>query len=105
MDISELLSSLSPDDISKLKGVASELLSGQSSLSDSKPQESPQSTPDLFSLMGKLSSDDERTAFLKSLRPLLSEARQKKTDEAIKILRLLSLLPLLRESGLLNNIL
>ena len=105
MDISELLSSLSPDDIGKLKGVASELLSGQGSVPDSKPQESTQSTSDLFSLMGKLSSDDERTAFLKALRPLLGEARQKKTDEAIKILRLLSLLPLLRETGLLNNIL
>ena len=40
-----------------------------------------------------------------ALRPLLGEARQKKLDEASKILKLLHLLPLLKESGVLQNIL
>ena len=102
MDIGEILSSLSPDDINRLKGVAAELLSGQNPPSEAKPQES---APDLFSVMGKLSTDDERTALLKALKPLLSESRRKKADEAIKILRLVSLLPLLRESGLLEKLL
>ena len=43
--------------------------------------------------------------FNAALRPLLGEARQKKLDEASKILKLLHLLPLLKESGVLQNIL
>ena len=103
MDISDILSSLSPDDINKLKEAAASLLGSQSA----QPEPSENSAPaaDLLSAFGKLSSDDERTALLKALRPLLSEQRQKKTDEAIKILRLMSLLPLLRDSGILGKLL
>ena len=38
------------------------------------------------------------------LPPLLGEARQKKVDEAIKILQLMRLLPLLKESGLFSGL-
>ena len=48
---------------------------------------------------------DDSTRLLAALRPLLGEARQKKLDEAAKILKLLHLLPLLKESGVLQNIL
>lgn len=59
--------------------------------------------------LGKLSSalshDDERTALIRALKPMLSEPRQQKAEEAIKILKLLQLLPLLRDSGLLKGLL
>ncbi len=56
-------------------------------------------------LLAKANEEDDSTRLLSALRPLLSEARQKKLDDAGRILKLLHLLPLLRESGLLQNIL
>ncbi|MBR7071068.1 MAG: hypothetical protein IKI29_02770 [Clostridia bacterium] len=45
---------------------------------------------------------DDRTRLLLALKPHLSEPRREKIDTAVKLLRLVELLPLLRESGLLN---
>ena len=56
-------------------------------------------------LLAKASEEDDASRLLTALRPLLSEPRQKKLDDAGRILKLLHLLPLLRESGLLQNIL
>ena len=40
---------------------------------------------------------------LRSLRPLLSEKRQKKVDDAIRIMQLIQMLPMLKESGLFGT--
>ena len=56
-------------------------------------------------LLSKANEEDDASRLLTALRPLLSEQRQKKLDDAGRILKLLHLLPLLRESGLLQNIL
>ena len=56
-------------------------------------------------LLASANREDDSTRLLAALRPLLGEARQKKLDEAAKILKLLHLLPLLKESGVLQNIL
>ena len=56
-------------------------------------------------LLANANREDDSTRLLAALRPLLGEARQKKLDEASKILKLLHLLPLLKESGVLQNIL
>lgn len=56
-------------------------------------------------LLAKVNEEDDAARLLSALRPLLSESRQKKLDDAGRILKLLHLLPLLRESGLLQNIL
>ena len=55
-------------------------------------------------LLSTVKKEDDATRFLAALRPLLSEPRQKKLDEAGRILRLLRILPLLRDSGLLQSI-
>ena len=63
---------------------------------------------DMLGKIGKLSSavsaDDNRTALIKALKPMLSEERQQKADEVMKILKIIQLLPLIRESGLLNGL-
>ena len=41
--------------------------------------------------------DDPRYNLLLSLKPMLSEKRQEKIDDALKILSVLSLLPLIEE--------
>lgn len=55
----------------------------------------------LAPLLGEINREDDSTRLLRALRPLLGEARQKKLDEALRLLQVIRLLPLLRESGLL----
>ena len=64
----------------------------------------PQTLGKIMSIMGKINSkkDDCRTALLTALKPNLSEERRKKVDTAIKILKFIEILPLLKESGILN---
>lgn len=64
-------------------------------------------SPELLQTVGRLAPllsqanrEDDSTRLLRALRPLLSAARQQKLDEAIKILQMMRLLPLLRSSGL-----
>ena len=57
----------------------------------------------LAALGNAVNSDDDKIRFIEALKPLLSSERQKKADEAEKMLRLMSALPALKESGLLNG--
>lgn len=50
----------------------------------------------------KNSGNDPRSQLLNALKPHLSEPRREKVDTAIKILKILELLPLMKESGLLK---
>ena len=56
-------------------------------------------------LLGRINQEDDNTRLLHALRPLLKSERQKKLDEAIKIMRMLKFLPLLKEQGILQGIL
>lgn len=54
-------------------------------------------------IFGQLNSvDDKRIQFIAALKPLLRSDRQKKADQAIKMLKLFEVLPLLKEQGLFN---
>ena len=61
----------------------------------------------IMSVVSKLNqkNDDPRTNLLIALKPHLSEHKREKVDTAIKILRLLELLPLLKDSGVLGKLL
>lgn len=52
-------------------------------------------------ILQAFNSKDERLDFIYALKPLLSEERQKKADEATKLVKLMSVLPLLRERGIM----
>ena len=107
--LSEILSD--PESMSRVREMAESILS-------EKPQPEPQK-PDfsaladigeisqIMGLVSKLqsSNDDPRAALLSALKPHLSEAKREKVDTAIKILRLLDLLPLIKESGILGKLL
>lgn len=54
----------------------------------------------LAPLMGNLNKDDENTALLKALKPYLHGDREKRLDDAIQILRLMKVLPLIQDKGL-----
>lgn len=50
-------------------------------------------------------SNDKNTELLLALRPLLKEERQEKVDKAVKILKLLAVWSVLKDSGILSDIL
>lgn len=54
----------------------------------------------LIPLMASMNQDDDDTNLLKALRPYLRGDREKRLDDAIKILRLMKLMPLLQDKGL-----
>ncbi|MCL2088551.1 MAG: hypothetical protein FWH14_03620 [Oscillospiraceae bacterium] len=56
-------------------------------------------------IMSAMNSDDKNIHLIKALKPHLSDDRRKKADDAMKIMQLISLLPMLKESGLFGNLL
>ena len=58
----------------------------------------------IMNIIGKFKNagNDPRTQLLNALKPHLSEPKREKVDTAIKILKVIEILPFLRESGILN---
>lgn len=108
MDISSLLSSLSQEDIEKLKNTAAQFFGEKN---EAPPKQEQQSKPVLdmpfdpklltgvakFSKM--MNENDERSAFLMALKPLLSENRRKKADDAVMMLKFMRIINSLQENG------
>lgn len=55
-------------------------------------------------LIQSMKQEDDTTRLLNAIRPFLSEKRQKKLDEASKMLKMLKLLPLLKDFNLLDGL-
>lgn len=108
-DLSEKLSSLlnDPDSIEALKGMARSLMSSQGAEKDEDNAGmtiNPSDMQKIMKVMGVLrsnSGDDSRTRLLMSLKPYVRKERQGRIEEAVKILRLVSVLPMLTSSGLI----
>lgn len=103
--LSELLND--PESMNRVKQMAESILgeNSQNSSSVSTENESPIGPNEMkmmMNLVGKFKStaNDSRTNLLTALKPHLSEPRQEKVETAIKILKVLELLPLIKESGL-----
>lgn len=124
MDISEQISSLlnSPDGMDKIRSVAASLLGGGDEDS-SKKSEKPNINLPVFSDMadtlgdaGSIQSiikvvsafknlgDDKRVNLLLALKPHLSKERAARVDKAVGILKIASLLPILKDEGVLDNL-
>ncbi len=54
-------------------------------------------------IMDKANQKDTSTDLLIALRPLLKEESQEKVDKLLKIFKVINILPLLKESGLLGG--
>lgn len=105
IDIESLLSSISDEDMAKIKGIADSLMEKEAP----KPQETEKKTepiPNLpidadmmkkiMGLMGQFNKKDYRTRLIEDLKPMLSDERRQKADEAVKFLQLMEILPLLK---------
>lgn len=122
-NINDIIASLTPDDIKSLKETAEAIFgSGDSSFntSDAKetrtenksnnfgfgPDINSMLNPEMFSklagIMSVMNSDGgKRCKLIEALKPNLSYQRQKKADEAMQILKLLEILPMI--SNLTNR--
>ena len=55
----------------------------------------------LAPLLSDMGKDDETTCLLNALKPFLSEPRQKRLEQAGKMLKVMRLLPIIRGSGII----
>ena len=58
----------------------------------------------LMPLLNKIKQEDDTTRLLYAIKPFLSEQRQKKLDEAVKLIRIINLVPLIKQQGLFNGL-
>lgn len=126
VNINDILSSLSNDDIEMLKGVAGSILNQSDTQSSAQQQKPPKSTPqsapqdrqslppqinglnfnsDDFAMIMKAKSIFDRmnktssknADLINALKPHLSEQSRQKADQAIRILKLFDMLPYLKD--------
>lgn len=107
--LGDIISSLSPEDIASLQSMAQNIFgSGDKKEEPKKPPEpsSPFQGGFDFASMAKIASimslfsneqKDPRCDLLNCLRPLLASEKQQKVDQAVKMLRLFSVLPKIKE--------
>lgn len=126
VNINDILSSLSNEDIEMLKGVAGSILNQSDTQSSAQQQKPPQSTSqsapqdrqslppqinglnfnsDDFAMIMKAKSIFDRmnktssknADLINALKPHLSEQSRQKADQAIRILKLFDMLPYLKD--------
>lgn len=114
MDISSLLSSLSEEDIQKLKAAASQVFGEEASKDERECKH--EDFPKLSGLTGfngidanmlgsvakfssMLSEPDDRCNFILALKPLLSEKRRNKADDAVMMLKFMKIISAMQENG------
>ncbi|MBQ1839372.1 MAG: hypothetical protein II127_07120, partial [Ruminococcus sp.] len=71
----------------------------------SKPQPKPEpeglgALTKLAPLMNSFSADDEVSRLLEALRPFLGEEKRRRLDQAARLMRLIKVIPLIKDSGL-----
>ena len=102
MDISQLLSSMSDEDMQKLRETAKSLLgSGSQSAPASEPAGGidPQLLGSIGKVAGMFNQKDPRCDFLMALKPLMGKERQGRIDDAVQMLRMISVLPGVMQLG------
>ncbi len=110
--IGDILGSMSPEELEGLSGIAQSLFGGEVTESEKKtdPRPDKKAVPDfdgmdfesisrIMGIMKKLSNRpaDPGCELIAALKPLLSPPRRKRADEAISMLRVLSLMPVIGE--------
>lgn len=99
-DINSLLDGLSEEDLSALGDAAQQLFGSQQSRepeADILGGINPDMIAKIMQIMPLLTNagDNDRTRLIAALKPMLSRARRRKADEAMQLIRLLEILPLI----------
>jgi len=112
-DLSQKLASVlnDPESMERVRQMAESILG-----ENNKPENTSSPFEDIGSALGtnemqsiigiisklKGASNNPRAQLLNALKPHLSEPKREKVDTAIKILKVIEILPFLRESGIFN---
>jgi LPS O-antigen subunit length determinant protein (WzzB/FepE family) len=110
-DLSAKLSEILGDEDSmrRVQELASQLLSKEPTLGEKETNENNDGVDmgRLLSLVSKFKNkgEDDRTRLLLALKPHLSSERAKRVDTAVKLLKIIDLLPLIRETDLFSGLL
>ncbi|MDO4743313.1 MAG: hypothetical protein Q4B04_04690 [bacterium] len=106
--ISALLSD--PEGMEKIKDMAGKLFGETAQPDFKKPQEPQQDLAGLpnidmgtiMSIMSAMKTEDSRSQLLLALKPHLSDTRKERVDNAIKIMKLVNILPVLKDNDIFN---
>lgn len=93
--------SVSAPDLSSLLAALGGTNSGLAPKGNTGPD--PAMLQKIMQAMQLFSQENPKVELLRALRPLLSEKRAKKVDDAIRIMQLMQVLPMLKESGLFGK--
>ncbi len=116
-DISQKLAEIlnDPDSLNRVREMAENILGDSNKKTENTPPPEanlgslfggmdidPAQIGKIMSVMSRLKSDrdDNRAKLLMALKPHLSVPRREKVDAAIKLLKLIDLLPFLKDSGI-----
>lgn len=109
-DLSEKLAELlnDPDTMNRVRKMAESILGEEETPNQNEPNNDfgsmlgADELQTIISIIGKFNSlgNDPRSQLLTALKPHLSEPRREKVDTAIKILKVLEILPLMKDSGI-----
>lgn len=109
--VGNIIGSMSPDDIESLKGVAQAMFSSSENKKEPPKHEPPKAQSSsgfdfsavskIASVMNLLSSEqkDPRCDLLKALKPLLSDDKKGRVDEALRMIQLFAIIPKIKELG------
>lgn len=102
-NIGDIIASLSDKDIQSLKQTAQSIFGEAGSKEESEkppdfPSPDPETTAKIMRIMGALNSSgtNPRCELIKALKPLLKSDKQQKADQALQIMKLLEILPLIQ---------
>ena len=110
---------ITEDGMSDINDIFKALLSDDDGNSENKDEENntpDESGDDIFGginidmilkigeIMSKMNEQDKNTELLLALKPHLRDENRAKMDTAVKLFRLISLLPYLKDSGLFENL-
>ena len=87
-------------DMSQVGALLSQFGLGQQQQAPPSPSIDMNSILQIQKAMQLFANGNKNVELLRSLRPLLSERRQKKVDDAVRIMQLIQMLPMLKEAGL-----
>jgi len=106
--ISDILGKLTDSDMAALQEAAQAMFGGQQNAAETpRAQDAPASpfagiSPALLarisSLMGAMNQRDSRSDLILAMKPHLSPSRRKRADEAVQMMRLFELLPMLQKT-------
>lgn len=66
------------------------------------PEEAIEIISNLHKAFQTMTESEQNLEIMKAIKPLLSEETQKKMEDAIKIIQIFSIIPHLKEKGILN---